>query len=137
MTSYRRPKTALAGIDIRPSAVALAVATTALPAAAQSGDAAAGERAYRQCAACHSVEPGQNRAGPHLHGIVGRQAGTVERFRYSRAMREADIVWDDAALTAYLTDPRGYLPGTSKTFRLRRPEQVPDLLAYLNSLRDN
>ncbi len=111
-------------------------AAVAMPAAAQSGDAAAGERAFRQCAACHSVDPGQNRAGPHLHGIVGRQAGAVERFRYSRAMREADIVWDDAALAAYLTDPRGYLPGTSKTFRLRRAEQVPDLLAYLNTLRD-
>ena len=120
---------------LRTAVISITVAS-AMPAAAQSGDAAAGERAFRQCAACHAVEPGRNRAGPHLHGVIGRQAGTVERFRYSRAMRQADIVWDDVALTAFLTDPRGYLPGTSKTFRLRRAEQMPDLLAYLNGLRD-
>lgn len=121
------------------SASLAALIASALPVAAgaQSGDPAAGERVFRQCASCHAVEPGQNRAGPHLHGIVGRQAGTVERFRYSGAMREAEIVWDEAALTAYLTDPRGFLPGTSKTFRLRRAEQMPDLIAYLNTLADN
>lgn len=117
-------------------AVSVAAIFTAPAAAAQdtAGDPAAGERVYRQCAACHSVEPGQNRAGPHLFGIVGQNAGSVEGFRYSPAMRDADIVWNEENLTAYVTDPRGFLPGTTMRVALRDPEDAADLIAYLRSL---
>lgn len=101
-----------------------------------AGDPSAGERAFRQCAACHSVQPGQNRVGPHLFGVYGREAGSVERFRYSRAMRDSDIVWDETTLAAYLADPRNFLPGTSMVLRLRNPDDLPDLIAYLKSLSE-
>ncbi|MCG8694450.1 MAG: cytochrome c family protein [Minwuiales bacterium] len=125
-------------VSLSLAALAFCVAAV-LPvgAAAQAGDPAAGERAFRQCAACHTVEPGRNRVGPSLYGVVGRSAGSVERFRYSRAMQEADIVWDEQTLAAYLANPREYLPGTSKTFRLRNPDDAPDLIAYLRSLHDD
>lgn len=114
----------------------LAFATTAAAASAQeaAGDPVAGERIYRQCAACHSVEPGQNRAGPHLFGIFGQNAGSVEGFRYSQAMRDADLVWNEETLTAYVTDPRGFLPGTSMRVALRDPDDAADLIAYLRTL---
>ena len=117
--------------------MAFALAAPA-PATAQSpsGDAAAGERTFRQCAACHSVEPDQNRAGPSLFGVYGRSAAAVEGFRYSAAMREADIVWNGEALQAFLTDPRGFLPGTSKRIALRDPADADDLIAYLRTLAD-
>lgn len=113
---------------------AIAITGTAASAQETAGDPAAGERVYRQCAACHSVEPGQNRAGPHLFGIVGQNAGSVEGFRYSRAMRDADIVWNEENLTAYVTDPRGFLPGTSMRVALRDPDDAADLIAYLRTL---
>ncbi|NIA71172.1 cytochrome c family protein [Pelagibius litoralis] len=111
-----------------------AILTTSAAAQEAAGDPAAGERVYRQCATCHSVAPGENRAGPHLFGIVGQSAGAVEGFRYSRAMREADIVWDDETLTAYLIDPLGFLPGTTMRVGLRNPDDAADLIAYLRTL---
>ncbi len=116
--------------------VLLGAAAVSAPAGAQTtaGDPAAGERVFRQCAACHTVEPDRHRAGPSLYGVFGQQAGAVEGFRYSRAMREADIVWDDETLTAYLADPNGFLPGTSMRIALRTAEDAPDLIAYLRTL---
>lgn len=120
-----------------PLSAALAALLAGLAAAeARAGDPVAGERVFRQCVACHSVEPGQNKVGPYLFGVVGRQAGSVERFRYSRAMRAADIVWDEENLAAYLKDPRGFLPGTSMAIRLRNPDDAPDLIAFLKSLTE-
>ena len=112
----------------------LGVAAVSAPAGAQTGDPAAGERIFRQCAACHTVEPDRHRAGPSLYGVFGQQAGAVEGFRYSRAMREADIVWDEETLTAYLADPNGFLPGTSMRIALRNAKDAPDLIAYLRTL---
>ena len=98
------------------------------------GDPSAGERVFRHCAACHTVEPDRHRAGPSLYGIFGQSAGAVEGFRYSRAMQEAEIVWDEETLTAYLTDPNGFLPGTTMRIALRNAEDAPDLIAYLRTL---
>jgi len=64
-----------------------AVAALAGPALAE-GDAAAGEKVFNKCKACHTVEEGKNRVGPSLFNIVGRQPATVEGFRYSKAMED-------------------------------------------------
>ncbi|MGO1075631.1 c-type cytochrome [Inquilinus sp. CA228] len=102
-----------------------------LPAVAQ--DAAAGERAFRtRCATCHSVEPGQNRAGPSLAGVAGRKAGSVEGARYSQALRDSGITWDSQSLDGYLADPRGTVPGTSMTVRLADAAQRAAIIAYLS-----
>src|SRR5690242_21766582 len=88
-------------------AVLLALGTRAMAA-----DPAAGERIFRsQCAACHSVEPGQNRTGPSLAGVVGRRSGQVEGFPYSAAARKADVTWDQATLERFLANPRDVIPG--------------------------
>jgi cytochrome c len=102
-----------------------------LPAAAQ--DTAAGERAFRtRCATCHSVEPGQNRAGPSLAGVVGRKAGSVEGARYSQALRDSGATWDAQSLDGFLADPRGTVPGTSMTVRLADAAQRAAIIAYLS-----
>ena len=105
----------------------------ASPAAA--GDAAAGERVFNQCKACHQVGEGaKNRAGPTLNGIVGAPAGAVEGFRYSRVMVESGLTWDQETLAAYLTDPRGFMPGNRMAFRgLRSESDVADVIAYMAS----
>lgn len=106
-----------------------------LPAAAQNAaqDAAAGERAFRtRCGTCHSLDPGQNRAGPSLAGVIGRKAGSVEGARYSQALRDSGITWDAQSLDGFLADPRGTVPGTSMTTRLADAAQRAAIIAYLS-----
>jgi cytochrome c len=115
-------------------AVALlgAVLTPGQPAPAAEGDAAAGERVFVRCRACHVLDQEQNRIGPHLVGVFGREAGAVEGYDYSPAMQEADVVWDEETLDAYLTDPRAYIPGNKMAFAgLRNEEERANLIAYL------
>lgn len=133
-STKHRPSRAHKRMVLAGLSLSVAMAATAASAQETAGDPAAGERVYRQCAACHSIEPGQNRAGPHLFGIVGQNAGSVEGFRYSQAMRDADIVWNEENLTAYVTDPRGFLPGTTMRVALRDPDDAADLVAYLRTL---
>jgi cytochrome c len=102
-----------------------------LPAVAQ--DAAAGERAFRtRCGTCHSLDPGQNRAGPSLAGVIGRKAGSVEGARYSQGLRDSGITWDAQSLDGFLADPRGTVPGTSMTVALRDAAQRAAIIAYLS-----
>ena len=118
-----------------------------------TGDAAAGEAAFRQCVACHVVVneagdtlAGRNaRTGPNLYGIAGAVIGHVEDFRYSpglTALNEAGIVWEEENFVAYVQDPTSYIreaTGDSgargaMAFRVRSEEDARNLYAYLVSL---
>jgi len=124
---------------------ALALSTAALPAFAE-GDAAAGEDAFKKCKSCHAIANGDEvifrggRTGPNLFGMMGRQAGTVDGFRYRDdlvAAGEAGLVWDEESLAEYVADPtaflRTYLSDDSArsgmTYKLR--EGGADVAAYL------
>lgn len=97
-----------------------------------NGDPEDGERVFRKCSSCHSLEQGQRKAGPSLYGVVGSRSGTVEGFKYSDANLNADVVWTEENLAAFLADPRGFMPGTRMIFRgLRDEEDIKDLIAYL------
>jgi cytochrome c len=74
-----------------------------------------GKREAEVCLACHTVD-GTGGLGPSLAGVVGRTAGSVPSFRYSRAMRNAKIVWDERTLDAYLADPQKVIPGNAMPF---------------------
>ena len=118
-------------------AAALAVLFSLRPTAVPAQDAdpqlvQQGERVFARCQACHLVDEERNRVGPHLVGIFGRPAGAVEGFRYSSALLESGIVWDDETMAAYFRDPRGYIPGNRMAFvGLRRDEDIAAVLAYL------
>lgn len=104
-------------------------------AAMAEGDPANGEKVFRKCKACHAVEAGQNKIGPSLHAIVGRDAGTVEGFKYSDALMESGIVWDAASIDGYLADPKGYIPKNRMAFAgLKKEQDRADVIAYLESL---
>jgi cytochrome c len=116
-------------------AIAL-MATASLPAQAQ--DAAAGQRVFNQCRACHVIENnGRNGVGPNLHGIVGRRAASIESFRYSANMRqlgEQGWTWTEENLRRYITNPKDPAPQGSMAFPgLRNEQQLNDLIAYLKT----
>lgn len=118
-----------------------------------TGDAAAGESVFSKCQSCHvvaddegNVLAGRNgRTGPNLYGLPGRTAGTVEGFRYQRAIQEAGeagLTWNEETFVAYVLDPQGFLreylddsrARSGMSFRLRTEEEAADLWAYLYSL---
>ena len=98
-------------------------------------DAAAGKAAFAQCVACHSID-GSNGAGPSLKGIDGRSTGSLEGFRFSRAMKSAGYAWDAKSLDAYIADPQKAIPGNVMPFSgLPDAKQRADLIAYLKTLK--
>jgi len=102
------------------------------------GDPAAGEKTFRKCKACHTVdEGGANRVGPNLYGIVGAPVAAVDGFRYSDALIEYGSDWTPDRLAAFLANPRKAVPGTKMNFAgLRKEQDQADVIAYLDSLRD-
>src|SRR5438128_10318067 len=117
------------------STVAILIATAIAPAGA-AGDPARGARAFQACAACHSVEPGMHMPGPSLAHVLGRKAGTVDGFpRFSDALKRSGVVWNEAALDAWLRNPAGFIPGNQMTFQgLRDGQTRSDLIAYLRRM---
>ena len=114
-----------------------AVAAGLLSAApAQAGNAAAGEKVFKKCKACHYVDRKKNKSGPHLVNIVGRAAGAVEKFKYSKAMAGSGLVWDEATLTGFLSKPKKYLKGTKMSFAgLKKDSDIANVIAYLKSAK--
>jgi cytochrome c len=78
------------------------------------------------------VEDGQNRVGPHLYGVVDREIAGVSGFSYSDALASIEGVWDYDHLYGFLSNPRGYAPGTAMNFAgLSNPEEVANVIAYI------
>jgi cytochrome c len=100
---------------------------------AQAQDAAAGEKVFAQCRACHQVgENAKNAVGPVLNGLFGRKAGTVEGYNYSPANKDSGITWDEAVFREYIQNPRAKIPGTKMIYAgLKDEQRISDLLAYL------
>lgn len=132
----------------------LAGAATAQEAATEfTGDIAAGEKVFSQCQTCHVVVnpdgetlAGRNaRTGPNLYGLFGRQAGSVEDFRYSTSMVEAGekgLVWNQEEFVPYVEDPTAYLKDYlddprargKMAYKVRGDEDALNVAAYLHSL---
>lgn len=116
----------------RMTILAAAALALAAPAHAQQGDATRGEQKFVECAACHSVERGVNNVGPTLAGIFGRQSGSLPDFRYSAAMRKANIAWTPQALDEFISDPQKRVPANRMPYAgLPDAAARADLIAYL------
>lgn len=117
--------------------IAAALCFGALLAPASAQDAAAGKDVFKKCAACHVATEAKNRVGPHLVGIVGRKAGSVEGFSYSQGMAAKGaegLIWDEANIAAYLKDPKGFVPKNKMAFPgLKMDEDIANLIAWLKA----
>lgn len=107
----------------------------ALPAPYNTADYARGRRTWKLCQSCHlTAEGAGNLVGPNLHGLFGREAGTLDGFAYSPALQEADFVWTPEQVDHWLENPRTFLPGNRMTFAgVRKPEDRIAVVAYLMS----
>jgi cytochrome c len=103
------------------------------PALAAQGNATRGQRVFAPCAACHTLEPNRNMTGPSLVELWKRKAGSLASFpRYSSALKDSGIVWDDKTLDQWLKDPQHFIPGNEMTFPgIKSDQQRADLLAFL------
>ncbi len=129
---------------------AAAAAASLTGGAALAGDPEAGEREFRRCRSCHSIIDMEGNAlvrggqtGPNLYGIVGRQIGAVEDFRYSDSLAAAGAdgaVWDEASLAAFITDPKAWLvetlgdDGANSKMTFKMANGAEDMAAYLATL---
>jgi len=94
------------------------------------GDAARGKIVFeKRCTGCHSLN--QDRDGPHLAGVYGRVAASVSGFDYSDALKKTHIVWNEATLDQWLTDPQTMVPGADMDFYVAKADERADVIAYL------
>jgi cytochrome c len=102
---------------------------------ANAQDAAAGEKVFAVCKACHQVgDNAKNAVGPVLNGLIGRKAGSVEGYSYSDANKKSGITWDEATFSEYIKDPKAKIPGTKMAFAGVKDEQkIKDLIAFLHT----
>ncbi len=100
---------------------------------ASAQDAAAGEKVFAKCRACHQVgETAKNGVGPVLNGLFGRKSGSVEGYNYSEANKNSGITWDEATFREYIKNPKAKIPGTKMVFAgLTNEKEIDDIVAYL------
>lgn len=112
--------------------VGAALSGVALAAPAK-GDPVLGKKIFMRCVACHAVTAKSGfKMGPHLEGVIGRKSGSVATFKYSAAMKKANLKWDEATLDKWLTKPSAVVPGTSMAFAgVPNAEERAAVIAYL------
>jgi cytochrome c len=119
-------------------AVALFTIATGTAFADEEGDAAAGKKVFNKCKACHSFDPEKKMIGPTLNGVVGRPAGAVEGYKYSKAMANSGLTWDEETLLTYLEKPKAMVPGTKMSLAgIKKLKDRVDVIAYIISMSDS
>ena len=103
------------------------------------GDVTAGEKIFKKCAACHSIEKGgANKIGPALYGVVGSKVGHVSDYKYSKALATYGKQWSFEELNGFLTKPASYLKGTKMSYAgLRKEADRASVIKYLNQNSDS
>ena len=103
------------------------------------GDLAHGEKVFKKCTACHMIAAGgKNMIGPNLWSVIGRQAGIVSDYKYSKAMIAYGKEWTFEEMNSYLIKPQAYIKGTKMAFAgLRKEKDRASVILYMNSKSDS
>ena len=103
------------------------------------GDVASGEKIFKKCAACHSINKGgKNKIGPALYNVVGRLVGGVEDYKYSKALASYSKEWTFEELNGFLQKPASYIKGTKMSYAgLRKEKDRASVIKYLNQKSDS
>ena len=103
------------------------------------GDVTNGEKIFKKCAACHSINKGgPNKIGPALYNVVGRKVGGVAGYKYSKALASYGKEWSFEELNGFLIKPAKYLKGTKMSYAgLRKETDRASVIKYLNKSSDN
>ena len=103
------------------------------------GDIAHGEKVFKKCSACHSIEAGGgNKIGPALYNVVGRKIAAVEDYKYSKALIEYEKNWSFEELNGFLIKPQKWIKGTKMAYAgLRKEKDRASVILYLNKYSDN
>jgi len=120
-------------VGLRFFLTAAGIAAASAPAVA--ADPSHGKALFAQCAACHGETGAGTNLGPSLIGVLGRPAGQLRDFHYSRAMQQSGIVWSEGILIKYLVDPQSVVPGNRMPFAgLDTPEDGEDVASYIENM---
>jgi len=104
-----------------------------------STNAAEGAKVFKKCAACHSItEGGGNKIGPALWGVLGRKAGSISDYKYSKAMTAHGKLWSFEEMNGFLTKPKDWIKGTKMSFLgLKSEKERAAVILYMNEKTDN
>ena len=125
-----------------------ATETTSASSSAESGEimelfasasAADGKKIFKKCAACHSIaKGGGNKIGPALWGVLGRQAGSISDYKYSKAMATHGKSWSFEEMNGFLIKPKDWIKGTKMTFvGLKKETERAAVILYMNNNTDS
>jgi cytochrome c len=103
------------------------------------GNVEHGEKVFKKCSACHVVNKGgENKIGPVLYGVLGRQVAALSNYKYSKAMAAYDKTWTFEEMNGYLRKPQSYIKGTKMAFAgLRKEKDRASVILYLNQNSDS
>ena len=103
------------------------------------GDLAHGQKVFKKCSACHMIaSDGKNMIGPNLWGVIGRQAGSITDYKYSKAMIAYGKDWSFEEMNAYLIKPQSYIKGTKMAFAgLKKEKDRASVILFMNSKSDS
>ena len=140
-----KPETPGYAVEVEQVSTASSSTTTAteekvdIAALMAMGDIASGEKIFKKCSACHSIiKGGKNAIGPALYNVVGRKVGSVEDYKYSKALAAYEKEWTLEELNGYLTKPAKWIKGTKMAFAgLRKEADRASVIKYLNENSDS
>jgi cytochrome c len=102
---------------------------------ANAADPINGKKVFKKCVTCHSLQEGKNKIGPSLYNLLDRKIGSVEGYKYSKAMKNSSVVWDEESLDKFLTKPRKFIPKTKMSFRgIKNKSLRDDLISFFKQL---
>ena len=98
-----------------------------------------GEKTFKKCAACHSIaKGGANKIGPALYNVIGRQAGSLPDYKFSKGMVAYGKKWTPQEMNGFLENPKGWVKGTKMAYAgLKNPKERAALILFLNKNTDN